>query len=138
MICLICEIRSEMYTPEAFRIYSACMYRPSLEKYADTVANYLSDPETHCFASFEGKHLIGMIVVRNGEILGIAVLDAFRNQGTGRALIEHSQQLYPVLIAETDDDSVGFYRRCGFSCEAFDRTFPDGIITRYRCIRNSF
>ena len=135
---MIREISSEMHTLEAFKIYASCMYRPSLEEYTNPVDKYLSDTETHCFGYFEGSRLWGVIVIRKGEILGIAVLNALRKRGAGHALIDHVQKLYPVLTAETDEDSVGFYHACGFSCEAFERTFPDGAVTRYKCIINSF
>lgn len=135
---MIREINSAMCSLDAFSIYASCMHRPSLEEYASAVDRYRSDPETHCFGYFQGSRFLGMIVVRQGEILGIAVRENTRRSGVGRALILHAAQLYPTLTAETDEDSVGFYRACGFECEAFERTFPDGVVTRYKCIRNSF
>lgn len=131
LIPIIREIRAELYSDEAFQVYSACMYRPSFEKYTARIDAYLADPEVRAFGAFDSGRLCGVIIVRQGEILGISTLP--RGQGMGRRLIQHARSLNNTLTAETDDDAVNFYRVCGFSCEAFERTFPDGTYIRYRC-----
>ena len=133
MIPIIREIRAGMHSDEAFSIYSACMYKPAREKYAALIAEYLSSPETRCFGAYESGTLTGVIVVRCGEILGIAVRTDMRGQGVGRMLIAHALTVFPGLTAETDEDSVGFYRSCGFACDPFARAFPDGSCVRYAC-----
>ena len=133
MIPIIREICNEMHSPEAYEIYSACMYRPDPEKYAAAVREYLADPDTGCFGAYRSGELLGILVVRGGEILGIAVRNDARCRGVGRSLIAHAKALHPKLTAETDADSIGFYRSCGFVCQAFERRFPDGIALRWRC-----
>ena len=40
------------------------------------------------------------------------------------------------LEAQTDDDSVGFYRKCGFAVERIVVDYPDGSVVRYNCVLN--
>ena len=109
------------------------MYRPAPEKYSTLMDEFLSDPAVRCFGAFEADRLTGILAVRGGEILGVAVHAEKRGQGVGRALIRHALGVFPALTAETDSDAVGFYRRCGFDCTAFERAFPDGSCIRYAC-----
>jgi ribosomal protein S18 acetylase RimI-like enzyme len=53
--------------------------------------------------------------------------------GIGKKLIEYSfYHLKPsILVAETDDDAVEFYRRCGFIINSLGEKYPD--IVRYEC-----
>lgn len=137
MILIIREIRCEMRTNAAYEIYSACMYLPTPEKYAARIDAYLSDPTVRCFGANDGECLTSILIVRSGEILGVAVHERWRGRGVGRAMILHALKFFPVLTAETDGDSVGFYRRCGFECTPFERDFPNGSCVRYRCERNA-
>ena len=63
----------------------------------------------------------GIVVFKteNGtsEILDIAVKPEYQNCGIGRKLVDFvlSQFSVDCMIAETDDDAVGFYRKCGFT-----------------------
>jgi len=134
---MIREIRAELNTNAAYEIYSACMYKPSPEKYRTLIDEYLSDTAIHCFGSFENGRLVGILIVRHGEILGIAVHSDKRIQDVGRTLIRHALSIFPALSAETDSDAVNFYRRCGFECTAFERTFPDGCRIRYECKKHA-
>jgi hypothetical protein len=40
------------------------------------------------------------------------------------------------IEAQTDDDSVGFYRKCGFDEERIVVDYPDGSAVRYNCVLN--
>lgn len=66
----------------------------------------------------------------------VAVSESVRGKGRGRALVRFIHGLNPSLplIAETDDDAVGFYRRLGFSIEPAeaDPRWPGR--RRYRCV----
>lgn len=57
MVAIIREIRSELRTDAAYAIYSACMYRPTREKYLAMVGETHSDPETLCLGAFRGRPL---------------------------------------------------------------------------------
>ena len=69
-------------------------------------------------------------------IIGIAVSDNARRKGIGTQLIQRvmeSEDLKSVK-AQTDDDSIGFYRKCGFSDERIVIEYPDGAAVRYNCV----
>ena len=53
------------------------------------------------------------------EILHIAVVESARGLGVGRKMIGALVKQYKKAIeAETDDDAVDFYRKCGFEVTA--------------------
>lgn len=131
---MIRRISTELYTEAAYAVYSDCMYKPDYQKYLQ----HISEPDILCFGAFHEGELSGILIIKEGEILGIAVHQRVRGHGLGRSLIAHAAQHFSTLSAETDDDSVGFYRSCGFECTRFERVFPDGISVRYKCIRKSF
>ena len=72
------------------------------------------------------------------EIIGIAVSVDARRKGIGKQLIRRVMELDDLecVKAQTDDDSIGFYRRCGFSEEKSIIDYPDGSVVRYNCILN--
>jgi N-acetylglutamate synthase-like GNAT family acetyltransferase len=68
-------------------------------------------------------------------IRSIAVAPEWRNRGLGRTLIDALAKLAGAkrVVAETDDDAVGFYRRCGFAVEDAPPKFGHA---RYMCVRD--
>lgn len=62
----------------------------------------------------------------------ISVLEPYRNQGIGRALVNYVFQNFHFneIEAETDEESVGFYRSLHFSCRPFQGKYNQ----RYHCI----
>ena len=70
------------------------------------------------------------------EIIGIAVSEKKRRQGTGRRMIQYVMKSEGVerIDAQTDDDSIGFYRKCGFTEERIVVDYPDGSVVRYNCV----
>jgi ribosomal protein S18 acetylase RimI-like enzyme len=68
-----------------------------------------------------------MVLKRSGadaEIIGIAVSDDTRRKGIGKKLIQNviESEGTERIKAQTDDDSIGFYRKCGFSEEKRELT----------------
>ncbi|MCL6600332.1 MAG: GNAT family N-acetyltransferase [Alicyclobacillus macrosporangiidus] len=63
----------------------------------------------------------------------IAVRPSERNKGLGRQMLKRivSSSGITELYAETDRESVGFYRRCGFSIESVGEKYPG--VERFRC-----
>ena len=137
---MIHDIKSHFLTPEVYEIYSQCMYAPTYEKFAEKARSYLNDPDTVIYGFFADHALLGVIVLQSkspntAEIVGIAVEHTHQQRHIGMELIQHAAEIgcYTELYAETDDDAVSFYERCGFETEAFQAAY-DGIpCRRYRC-----
>lgn len=131
-----------LVTQEAFRLYSACMYNPTYDNYKERVIRSLSDLSVKIYVCEEDNKRIGIMVIRVSdgiaEIIGLAVSENFRNKGIGRYLVTEvvrSEDL-SILVAQTDEDSIDFYRKCGFDSTRREITFPDGLAVRYDCILN--
>lgn len=138
------DIKQNFLTPNVYKIYSQCMYAPTYEKFAEKAHSYLNDPSTAIYGFYANHALLGVIVLQStapstAEIVGIAVEHSHQHRHIGRNLIQYAVTAgrYPELYAETDDDSISFYERCGFEAEAFQAAY-DGIpCRRYRCIYHS-
>ena len=65
-------------------------------------------------AEEEGR-LIGCVAYDRERIAAIAVTPDQRGRGIGRALVERLDR--PITV-EATEDSVGFFRTCGFSIES--------------------
>ena len=107
MKTVLCENTEWLLSEEAFSIYASCMYHPTYEE--SGVA---------------------------AEIIGIAVSDNARHKGIGKELIQSvikSEEIERIK-AQTDDGSIGFYRKCGFSEEKTVVEYSDGPAVRYNCV----
>ena len=73
--------------------------------------------------------------VETVRIRSIAVVPTWRGRGLARALIDALAERTGAarVVAETDDDAVGFYRRCGFTVNDAPPKFGR---PRYWCVRN--
>ena len=123
-----------------YAVYRDCMYLPTPEKYTVKMQRYLQDPRSKVYGCFVEGVLCGMLVLRlnsaaTGELVGIAVDAACRKHGRGRAMINAVIKRHGlrVLVAETDDDAVGFYQNCGFCVQRFEENFGNHTAVRYRC-----
>ena len=132
MKVLLCEDADWLLSEEAFSIYASCMYHPTYDEYKTQMEDYLLDSSVKVFVSENRGRKTGMMVLKlseaAAEIIGIAVSDNARRKGIGKQLIQRvmkSDNLESVK-AQTDDDSIGFYRKCGFSEERIVINTPTG------------
>ncbi|QDW63616.1 GNAT family N-acetyltransferase [Oerskovia sp. KBS0722] len=94
---------------------------------------------TTIVALIDGR-VVGLAASRadSGEnvLRHLAVDAARRREGTARRLVAAVRDAEPgmALIAETDDDAVTFYRRCGFTVVPLPRDPRWPRIQRYRCV----
>ena len=140
MKVLLCEDADWLLSEEAFSIYASCMYHPTYDEYKTQMEDYLLDSSEKVFVSENRGRKTGMMVLKlseaAAEIIGIAVSDNARRKGIGKQLIQRvmkSENLESVK-AQTDDDSIGFYRKCGFSEERIVIEYSDGSVVRYNCV----
>ena len=139
MEVILCRDVDWLLSDEAFSIYSSCMYRPTRQAYRARMERFVSDPSVKVFVSETQGEKTGVLVLgRSGfaaEIVGIAVSKNRRCQGIGKTMIHHVMESEKLekITAQTDDDAVGFYRKCGFTEEKTVTEYPDGVAVRYHC-----
>ena len=120
--------------------YASCMYHPTYKDYKGQMDDLLCDPSTKVFVYEDQGRKTGMIILKfsdaAAEIIGIAVSVDARRKGIGKQLIRRVMELDDLecVKAQTDDDSIGFYRKCGFSEEKIVIEYPDGPAVRYNCV----
>ena len=142
MRVLLCEDADWLLSEEAFSIYASCMYHPTYDEYKTQMEDYLLDSSVKVFVSENRGRKTGMMVLKlseaAAEIIGIAVSDNARRKGIGKQLIQRVMESENLesIEAQTDDDSIGFYRKCGFSEERIVIEYSDGSVVRYNCILN--
>ena len=129
-----------LLSEEAFSIYCQCMYHVTYEDYKTQMDLYLSNPSVKVFVYEDRDNKAAVMVLdtsgNTAEIIGIAVSDKFQHKGIGKQLIQsvmESENLESIK-AQTDDDSIGFYRKCGFTGERVEIEYPDGLAVRYNCV----
>ena len=140
MNALIFSEKSWLLSEEAFSIYCQCMYHATYEDFQAQMDIYLSDPSVKVFVCEDRDNKVAMMVLdtsgNTAEIIGIAVSGKFQHKGIGKQLIQsvmESENLDSIK-AQTDDDSIGFYRKCGFTDERVEIEYPDGFAVRYNCV----
>lgn len=140
MKTVLCENTEWLLSEEAFSIYASCMYHPTYEEYKAQMEDYLHDSSVKVFVCENRGKRIGMMVLKSSgvaaEIIGIAVSDNARHKGIGKELIQSvikSEEIERIK-AQTDDGSIGFYRKCGFSEEKTVVEYSDGSAVRYNCV----
>lgn len=129
-----------LLSEEAFSLYASCMYHPTYEDFKIQVEGFLNDPSVKIYVCENRGRKTGMMVLKYADtvakIIGIAVSDKLRCQGIGRHMIQSAMKTEGLerIEAQTDDDSVGFYRKCGFAAERIIVDYPDGSAVRYNCV----
>ena len=136
----MCSDRDWLLSKEAYQLYAPCMYQPAYDDFRIRMEDLLKDQSVRVYVSENRGETTGMMVLKlsdsSAEIIGITVSDKLRRQGIGRHLIQFVVESEGVkwIEAQTDDDSVGFYRKCGFTEERIVVDYPDGSVVRYNCI----
>ena len=125
---------------QTYEIYKRCMFMPTEEKFNNKVDLFLNDNSVKIFACFEQDKILGVMVVsfieqKKIEIIGIAVNSSVRGKGIGSYMINQVVNDYGLLsvYAETDNDSVGFYRNNDFSIVEFSEIYGGEPVVRYKC-----
>ena len=111
------------------------MFHPTAEKMRERITSYQSS-DIHIYACVENNVYLGLIVYRlcdrTATVLDIAVCENARSRGIGTFLIDGllRESNASQVLAETDDDAIGFYQKYGFKV-ADTKTIHD--CKRYLC-----
>ena len=113
------DIKTLIDEPSVRHIISAAVFDNSedgMNKWAEKVK---SRESRQLYAWIENDSILGVCDYEAHsdfvEILTIAVAENARKRGVGSLMVTALQNMYHLSIeAETDDDAVGFYRKCGF------------------------
>lgn len=84
------------------------------------------------------KKIIGIIIIERTafETFSIQAISCevhFRKKGVASVMLQYVINKYQpkTIFAETDDDSVGFYKKCGFTTKILRNKYPETV--RYLC-----
>ncbi len=120
------------------RLLAYAVWPPTEERALAVLADGSAAGAVSLYLAADGKDLAGLLRMRrtgrrSAEITHIAVVPERRRGGLGRAMIEELLQLERLdeVVAETDGDAVGFYRRCGFDVHSLGEQYPG--VERFRC-----
>ena len=138
----LCNNTDWLLSEEAFMLYAPCMYHPTYDHFMEQMEDYLNEQSVRIYICENRGEKAGMMVLNYSgaaaEIIGIAVTNKARCQGIGKRMIQTVMESegFERIEAQTDDDSIGFYRKCGFTEERTAVDYPDGSVVRYNCILN--
>ena len=117
------------------KVIALCIGNPTNEKIQSSLDYYCSSPNHLIMGATFNRTLIGLIGVSiENNIVNInhlAILGDYRGNGIAKRLVHYVAECFQMrkVIAETDNEAVGFYQALGFNCESFVGQF--GI--RYKC-----
>lgn len=138
---MIKNIKDILCTQEIYNIYSACMFEPTFNKFKVKTEKMQNDSSVSVYGYFLNGKIIGVISTQETdkvvEIIGIAVDSKKRHSGIGTKLIDYVKDKSPKpIIAETDNDAVMFYKKCGFDIEEKIVSKSNVSYSRYMCTLN--
>jgi len=136
---MLCDIKNELDNPFVRKLVSESASDQSEEAMDRRAAEFKRRSDMHLYGWLEGGEILGVcgvevcldcVVINN-----IAVDPSARNRGIGKAMMAAVQRKYKTTIkAETDDDAVEFYVKCGFDVEGFIKTYGGVGYQRYSCV----
>ena len=125
--------------PVLSEVIAPSIGNPTVDKISQVLESYKSNNSYIIGCFIDDDKLIAIIGIEVGfskaVIKHISVLKEFRSQGIAKQLIQYVIEKLSLkeISAETDEDSVGFYRSLGFVCKAFKGSYS----IRHEC-RKSF
>ena len=117
-------------------LISGCLFDSSSAGIDDALTRYEGEQFYAWEENGEPMGICGFRVLLDKlEICHIAVSENARGRGCGSTMIAALHSKYNMSIqAETDDDAIGFYRKCGFEATAINKQFGDNTVRRWVCV----
>lgn len=130
------NVQNRLSEPTLRHLISGCLFDSSSAGIDDALARY--EGEQFYAWEVDGKPMgiCGFRIFRDKlEICHIAVSENAHGKGYGNAMIAALRDKYNMSIqAETDDDAVDFYRKCGFEATAINKQYGDNTVRRWICV----
>ena len=115
------NVKASLFDSEVLTLLAPSVYNPTPERLKHRAEEYAADSNVKAYACKIDSVYAGIVVLKTendtAEILDIAVKPKYRKHGIGRSIIDFILNQFPIdtITAETDDDAVGFYKKCGFT-----------------------
>lgn len=113
-------LKEDLQSLDILSLFAYVRYESNIEKHK----NYSQIKGDITFGYTINENRCGILVLEKvnrecGNIKAIAVREAYRRQGIGRKMIDYSleQLALKSLRVEADEETLGFYKRCGFQIE---------------------
>ena len=132
------NLKPRLDDPEAQHVMSLSMFQPTTESIARAVER-CRNANRELWGVVDDGRILGVVgyYIRGDQVLYIAnisVIEERRGQGIGRSMIEALREKHGLPIElETDDDAIGFYRKCGFEAASFEKTYGKDTVRRWKC-----
>ncbi|MCL2046418.1 MAG: GNAT family N-acetyltransferase [Oscillospiraceae bacterium] len=133
---MLYEVNEKLNDPLVRNILSACLFDNTPEGIDNAINKY---PGELFYGWHENDELVAVcgfrVFDKKVEICHIAVIESSRYKGIGKAIISTLREKYGLAIeVETDDDAVGFYKKCGFQTKALYKKHGDTEYRRWICV----
>ena len=120
------DIKDHLDNPVVREILAECVFDNSPEGLDNKAAEYRRKESWHLYGWVEDGEILGVCGFEAHtdwvEILHIAVARHAQRHGIGGAMVRALRETYKITVeAETDDDAVEFYRKCGFETTAMQK-----------------
>jgi len=135
---MLVDIQDKLDNPNVRRILSESMFDKSFKAVDRKTAEFQRRDDWYLYGWSDNNEILGVCLIEvhldGVVIINIAVDPNIRKHGIGKAMITALCQKYILTIkAETDDDAVEFYRKCGFKTEGFIKEYDNTKWRRYKC-----
>ena len=119
------NVKASLFDYEILALMKPSVYDPTLERLKCRTEKYSADKNIFVYACKIDGVYAGIVVLKTendtAEILDIALKPEYRKRGIGKSLIDFIFTQFPIdtITAETEDEAVEFYKRCGFNVIGF-------------------
>jgi ribosomal protein S18 acetylase RimI-like enzyme len=132
-------MKNDLDNPTIRKLVSESAYDQSNEATDRRMEEFRRREDLHLYGWLENDEILGACGVEIHSdcviINNIAVDPKVRKRGIGKSMITSIQQKYKQIVkAETDDEAVRFYQKCGFEIEKFIKTYNTDEYQRYKCV----
>lgn len=129
------DIKNHLDNSDVHKILSDCLFDGSPDEIAKAIEKYREHIAWQMYGWVENDEILGVcgfeVHADYLEILHVSVAEHARYHGIGRSMITALQKQYDMPIeAETDDEAVKFYRKCGFETSAIQKY----NVRRWTCV----